>query len=72
MAPEQDIHAARDAREEELAHLQHALGQLDGTGPAQRPLRLAISAITDLLIWLSTWGDSTRMARDLRQAASRR
>jgi ubiquinone biosynthesis monooxygenase Coq7 len=56
-------------REEELAHLRHALGQLDRTGRAQRALQLAISAITDLLIWLSTWGDSTRMARDLRQAA---
>jgi ubiquinone biosynthesis monooxygenase Coq7 len=59
-------------RAEELAHLRHALGQLDRTGPAQRALQAAISAITDLLIWLSTWGDSTRMVQDLRRAASRR
>jgi ubiquinone biosynthesis monooxygenase Coq7 len=56
-------------REEELAHLRHALSQLDETGPAQRALQAVISAITDLLIWLSTWGDSTRMARELRRAA---
>jgi 3-demethoxyubiquinol 3-hydroxylase len=59
-------------REEEIAHLRHALGQLSETGRAQRALQAAISAVTDLLIWLSTWGDSTRMAHDLRRAAPRR
>jgi len=55
-------------REEELSHLRHALSQLHEPGPLQRGLQTAISAITDVLIWLSTWGDSTRMARDLRLA----
>jgi 3-demethoxyubiquinol 3-hydroxylase len=59
-------------REEELAHLQHALAQLQELGLPQRVLQAAIASITDILIWLSTWGDSTRMARDLRRAASRR
>jgi hypothetical protein len=27
--------------------------------------------VTDAVIWLSTWGDSSRMARDLRAAAAR-
>jgi ubiquinone biosynthesis monooxygenase Coq7 len=57
-------------REEELSHLRHAEAHLGNPGSLQRGLRNAISAITDLLIWLSTWGDSTRMARDLRLAAS--
>jgi ubiquinone biosynthesis monooxygenase Coq7 len=56
-------------REEELSHLRHAEAHLGNPGSLQRGLRNAISAITDLLIWLSTWGDSTRMARDLRLAA---
>lgn len=58
-------------REEELSHLRHAEAQLPKLGSPQRGLQATISAVTDLLIWLSTWGDSTRMARDLRLAASR-
>ena len=56
-------------REEELAHLHHAEAQLAAPTPVRRLLRGAISVITDALIWLSTWGDSQRMARDLRAAA---
>ena len=59
-------------REEELAHLRHAEEHLGTPGLLQRSLRASISAITDALIWLSTWGDSTRMARDLRLAAQGR
>jgi ubiquinone biosynthesis monooxygenase Coq7 len=67
-----DLHALiLSIREEELAHLRHALDHLHEPGPAQRALQAVISAVTDRLIWLSTWGDSTRMARDLRLAASR-
>ena len=53
-------------REEELSHLRQAEAHLDRPALPQRSLRTAISAITDLLIWLSTWGDSARMARELR------
>ena len=35
-----------------------------------RLLRRLISAATGAVIRLSTWGDSTRMARDLRNAAA--
>ncbi len=57
-------------REEELAHLRQALDHLPDLGPMQRALQATIASATDVLIWLSTWGDSTRMARDLRLAAS--
>jgi ubiquinone biosynthesis monooxygenase Coq7 len=52
-------------REEELAHLHHAEAQLVAPNTFQRVLRRLIGDITDGLIWLSTWGDSQRMARDL-------
>jgi 3-demethoxyubiquinol 3-hydroxylase len=58
-------------REEELSHLRHAENNLRSPGPLLRSLRLAISHITDALIFLSTWGDSRRMSRDLRAARSR-
>jgi ubiquinone biosynthesis monooxygenase Coq7 len=68
-----DLHAIiLSIREEELAHFQHALAQLPELGPPQRVLQATIGSITDVLIWLSTWGDSARMARDLRRAASGR
>jgi ubiquinone biosynthesis monooxygenase Coq7 len=53
-------------RAEEIAHLRHAEGQLRSEGAMLRMLRQTISWTTDALIWLSTWGDSTRMARALR------
>ncbi|OWJ63646.1 demethoxyubiquinone hydroxylase family protein [Inquilinus limosus] len=52
----------RDINVEEIDHLRMAEAQL-GPGHAQGRLYAAIAAITDLLIWLSTWGDSARMAR---------
>lgn len=55
-------------REEELSHLRHAEAQLAATGPLSRLLRRLISNVTDALIWLSTWGDSTRMMKELRAA----
>lgn len=55
-------------REEELSHLHHAESQITAFGPGGRLLRRLISDLTDALIWLSTWGDSTRMSGDLRTA----
>jgi ubiquinone biosynthesis monooxygenase Coq7 len=55
-------------REEEEAHLHHAEERIASPGAAARLLRQAISFATDAVIWLSTWGDSTRMARDLRES----
>ncbi|TIP35669.1 MAG: demethoxyubiquinone hydroxylase family protein [Mesorhizobium sp.] len=55
-------------REEELAHLRHAEEHLLAPGPLLLLLRGAIAVATDCLIWLSTWGDSVRMARALKAA----
>lgn len=53
-------------REEELAHLRYAEGQLQLPGGLLNLLRRTIALTTDGLIWLSTWGDSSRMAAALR------
>jgi len=53
-------------RDEEIAHLRHAEERLVAPNMAFRALRQAISLVTDSLIWLSTWGDSTRMTRALK------
>ncbi|OBZ94894.1 ubiquinone biosynthesis protein UbiB [Pararhizobium polonicum] len=53
-------------RDEEIAHLQHAEELLVSRSLASRLLGTVISMATDSLIWLSTWGDSTRMARALK------
>ena len=55
-------------RAEELAHLNHAEAELKTAGAKNAVLRQIISAITDVLIWLSTWGDSQRMAKALSAA----
>ncbi|MGH6859691.1 MAG: demethoxyubiquinone hydroxylase family protein, partial [Phyllobacterium sp.] len=52
-------------RDEELAHLQHAEDRLPHPNLPLRALRAIISFATDCLIWLSTWGDSSRMTRAL-------
>ena len=66
---DRDLHGIILAiREEELAHLHHAEEQLKSPGPALNLLRSLISVATDVLIWLSTWGDSSRMTRALKAA----
>jgi ubiquinone biosynthesis monooxygenase Coq7 len=68
-----DLHAIISSiREEELAHLHHAEAQLSGRQKRslQTVLQSTITAATEALIWLSTWGDSTRMTRALRQAGA--
>lgn len=53
-------------REEELAHLHHAEERIGRTNLASNALHRIITWATDAVIWLSTWGDSTRMAKELR------
>ncbi len=55
-------------KDEELSHLSHAEGQISSDAAWSRALRNAISTITDAVIWLSTWGDSSRMAAELAAA----
>jgi ubiquinone biosynthesis monooxygenase Coq7 len=52
-------------REEELAHLHRAEERLDSRRRYLSLLRGLIGTATDVLIWLSTWGDSSRMTRAL-------
>lgn len=59
-------------QDEELGHLNHAEENIVANGWGWRLLRGSVSIVTDLLIWLSTWGDSTRMARDLAEDRGRR
>lgn len=54
---------------EELSHLHEAQARRGAVGPVQGGAVALIGALTDLLIWLSTWGDSTRMAREMRSGA---
>jgi 3-demethoxyubiquinol 3-hydroxylase len=52
-------------RDEELAHLRHAEDHIEMRGAGARALHRLVTVATDTVIWLSTWGDSTRMARAL-------
>jgi ubiquinone biosynthesis monooxygenase Coq7 len=56
-------------RAEELAHLHHAEERIVTTNWASRALYHVVTWATDAVIWLSTWGDSTRMARELRASS---
>ena len=61
-------HVILSIRAEELAHLHHAEARITATGPGARVLRGLVATATDTVIWLSTWGDSARMARALRMS----
>jgi 3-demethoxyubiquinol 3-hydroxylase len=50
---------------EELSHLDHAEKNLTSRGLIVSLLRRSIDAVTEILILMSTSGDSVRMARDL-------
>lgn len=64
-----ELHALIDAiQAEELHHLNYAEERIVSTSWWARWLSAFIAAATDVVIWLSTWGDSTRMARDLAAA----
>ena len=54
-----------DIREEELSHLNTAETNIRGSSILRRVLRGVISWLTNVMIWFSTWGDSTRMVREL-------
>ncbi|WP_421726570.1 demethoxyubiquinone hydroxylase family protein [Bauldia sp.] len=57
-------------QDEELSHLNHAAERITMSGWWPKALGWFIFRATDAVIWLSTWGDSVRMARELRQARS--
>ncbi|MCZ4280437.1 demethoxyubiquinone hydroxylase family protein [Kiloniella laminariae] len=54
-------------QDQELGHLNHALERLSTpTGFWSKALHQIITLSTNIVMWLSTWGDSTRMARELK------
>ena len=59
-------------QEEELSHLHHAESQIETGDFRGGFLYRIISIATDAVIWLSTWGDSTKMARDLQSLRASR
>ena len=62
---DQELYALIDSiKSEELSHLEHAEKNLTSHGPIVSMLRRSI-AVTEVLIFMSTSGDSVRMARDL-------
>jgi 3-demethoxyubiquinol 3-hydroxylase len=58
----------RSIQDEELGHLEHARARIATTAAWASGLRAMITACTDAVIWLSTWGESSRMADELRAA----
>jgi ubiquinone biosynthesis monooxygenase Coq7 len=65
-----DLHALISAiQEQELMHLKHAEQRLAKTLARGRALSAVITNATEVLIWLSTWGASTRLRRSLRGRA---
>ncbi|WP_166418040.1 demethoxyubiquinone hydroxylase family protein [Cochlodiniinecator piscidefendens] len=52
-------------KDEELHHLHHAEANIIAKTPFTRGAIRLISNVTEILIWLSTWGDSTRMKAEL-------
>jgi 3-demethoxyubiquinol 3-hydroxylase len=50
---------------EELSHLHHAEDNITYSGVPARFLNWIVSRSTDVAIWLSTWGDSTRMKSEM-------
>lgn len=68
-----ELHALIAAiQHEELHHLNYARERVTSRALWTRLLFGLVSIATDTVIWLSTWGDSTRMARDLAQDELRR
>lgn len=53
---------------QELMHLSHAEERIGARNVWSRLLSAVISNVTDAVIWLSTWGDSTKMTRELAAA----
>jgi 3-demethoxyubiquinol 3-hydroxylase len=55
-------------QEEELAHLREAEEKQTARGLGHALLLPVIGALTDLMIWLSTWGDSSWMRAEIARA----
>lgn len=58
----------RSIQAEELSHLEHASESISSRSQWKRSLGAVIAFATEVVIWLSTWGDSSRMAKELAQS----
>jgi ubiquinone biosynthesis monooxygenase Coq7 len=56
-------------QEEELSHLRDAEAHQTRRGPGRALALRVIRALTNTMIWLSTWGDSTWMRNEMRSVA---
>jgi 3-demethoxyubiquinol 3-hydroxylase len=56
---------------EEVAHLRHAEQRIVTNALWAKVLQACVSGCTDMVIWLSTWGDSTKMSQQLAGVAPR-
>lgn len=52
-------------RSEEIAHRDYATSRITSRTLSKRLLASLIVAATEIVIWLSTWGDSARLRQDL-------
>jgi len=57
-----------EIQKEEIMHLEHAKVRIKANQFWARPLASLIGLATEIVIWLSTWGDSGRMTRELTAA----
>ena len=55
-----------EIQQQELGHMRFAENAMGAATPMTHGLRAAIALATESLIWLSTRGDSLRLARELR------
>ncbi|NKK68071.1 demethoxyubiquinone hydroxylase family protein [Rhizobium leguminosarum] len=61
-----ELHALiASIQEQELAHLRTAESSQKGRGLSHALLLPVVGALTDLMIWLSTWGDSSWMRAEM-------
>ncbi|MGO7585119.1 demethoxyubiquinone hydroxylase family protein [Rhizobium ruizarguesonis] len=64
-----ELHALiASIQEQELAHLRTAESSQKGRGLSHALLLPVVGALTDLMIWLSTWGDSSWMRAEMARA----
>jgi 3-demethoxyubiquinol 3-hydroxylase len=64
------VDTIRDIQQQELGHLSYAEKERGAASLATAALDRAICLAVEALIWLSTRGDSVRLARTLRSAAA--
>lgn len=64
---DQLVELINSIKAEELHHLEHANSKIVAKGVWTRLLRSTITITTEILIGLSTWGESLRMAHEIAQ-----